>query len=106
MSSIEYPLLYLTFFQTHKYILPLSVLFSSFFHTLQVIQLETAMGAAIECFANSAAVCVPRDRFAPVKKCSDLLMLRSDCYTVTPDARLVLSNGVAKAPEMNLDGKK
>ena len=64
------------------------------------------MGAAIECFANSAAVCVPRDRFAPVKKCSDLLMLRSDCYTVTPDARLVLSDGVAKAPEMNLDGKK
>ena len=64
------------------------------------------MGAAIECFANSAAVCVPRDRFAPVKKCSDLLMLRSDIYAVTPDSRLVLAPGVPGAPEMKLDDKK
>lgn len=71
-----------------------------------VIQLETAMGAAIEAFSNSGAVCVPRERFAPVKKCNDLLMLRSDCYTVTPDARLVLSPGIEAAPEVNLDGKK
>lgn len=45
-------------------------------YTPQVWQLETAMGAAIECFSGAAAVCVSRDRFAPVKKCSDLLLLR------------------------------
>mmetsp|Transcript_429 Transcript_429/g.939 ORF Transcript_429/g.939 Transcript_429/m.939 type:complete len:726 (-) Transcript_429:206-2383(-) len=63
------------------------------------------MGAAIECFAGSGAVCVPRERFAPVKKCGDLLMLRSDCYVVTPDARLVTAPG-AQVPEMSLDSKK
>src|SRR5207245_2695863 len=42
-----------------------------------VLQLETAMGAAIESFDNSAAVDVPRSRFAPVKTTSDLLTLRS-----------------------------
>jgi hypothetical protein len=26
------------------------------------------MGAAIECFPGACAVCVPRSRFAPVKK--------------------------------------
>merc|ERR1719453_240671 len=34
-----------------------------------VWQLETAMGAAIECFQGAKAVEVPRTRFAPVKKC-------------------------------------
>ena len=32
-----------------------------------VFQLETAMGAAIECFDGAAAIEVPRTRFAPVK---------------------------------------
>jgi len=72
----------------------------------KVIQLETAMGAAIECFAGSGAVCVPRERFAPVKKCGDLLTLRSDCYVVTEDARLVTAPGVGELPEMDLDAKK
>jgi phosphoglucomutase len=75
-------------------------------HSTKVIQLETAMGAAIECFAGSGAVCVGKERFAPVKKCSDLLMLRSDCYTVTPDSRLVLSPGIEAAPELAIDAKK
>ncbi|KDO27702.1 hypothetical protein SPRG_07331 [Saprolegnia parasitica CBS 223.65] len=72
-----------------------------------VFQLETAMGAAIECFDNATAVCVPRTRFAPVKKCDDLLLLRSDAYVVTDDYRLVLAperNG--NATVMGLDGKK
>merc|ERR1712106_450775 len=38
----------------------------------KVLQLETAMGAAIECFDGATAICVPRTRFAPVKKCDDL----------------------------------
>jgi phosphoglucomutase len=72
-----------------------------------VFQLETAMGAAIECFAGAGAVRVPRSRFAPVKKCSDLLLLRSDAYIVDASSVLVLSpkcNGVA--PIVDLDDKK
>merc|ERR1712151_914351 len=59
--------------------------------TAKVYQLETAMGAAIANFgAKSRAVVVERDRFAPVKKCDDLLNLRSDVYEVTEDRRLQL----------------
>lgn len=50
--------------------------------TPAVFQLETAMGSAIECFENSGAVVVPRERFAPVKTCNDLFILRSDAYKV------------------------
>jgi len=72
-----------------------------------VFQLETAMGAAIECFAGASAVVVPRSRFAPVKKCDDLFLLRSDAYILTSDYRPVLAperNGVA--PIIELDSKK
>lgn len=72
-----------------------------------VFQLETAMGAAIECFDGAGAVCVPRTRFAPVKKCDDLLMLRSDAYVITEDYRPVLAperNNIA--PIVSLDGKQ
>ena len=43
-----------------------------------VTQLETAMGAAIGQFENSGSIIVPRNRFLPVKKTSDLLILQSD----------------------------
>ncbi|DAZ94300.1 TPA: hypothetical protein N0F65_012069 [Lagenidium giganteum] len=72
-----------------------------------VFQLETAMGAAIECFDGAGAVCVPRTRFAPVKKCDDLLLLRSDAYVITDDYRPVLAperNNVA--PIVSLDSKQ
>lgn len=55
-----------------------------------VYQLETAMGAAIECFENAGAICVPRSRFAPVKTTSDLFALRSDAYETTADGRIAL----------------
>jgi len=73
----------------------------------KVTQLETAMGAAIECFDGASAVIVPRTRFAPVKKCNDLLLLRSDAYIITDDFRPVLNpacGGVA--PIIALDSKK
>lgn len=57
----------------------------------QVFQLETAMGAAIECFKGAGAVAVPRYRFAPVKKCNDLLLLRSDAYVVNEHYNIVLA---------------
>ena len=56
-----------------------------------VIQLETAMGAAIDVFDGAAAVRVPRSRFAPVKTTNDLLVVRSDAYELTDDARVVVS---------------
>ncbi|GAA6024325.1 hypothetical protein JCM10207_009266 [Rhodosporidiobolus poonsookiae] len=45
-----------------------------------VIQLETAVGAAIKHFNNAHGVNVPRSRFLPVKASSDLLLLMSDLY--------------------------
>lgn len=55
-----------------------------------VIQLEVAMGAAIECFAGAAAIEVPRSRFAPVKTSADLFSLRSDSYEIGKDGRVML----------------
>jgi UTP--glucose-1-phosphate uridylyltransferase len=57
----------------------------------EVIQLEAAMGAAIDVFEGAAALGVPRRRFAPVKTTNDLLMLRSDAYVLTGDARVELA---------------
>ncbi|MEQ9161495.1 MAG: UTP--glucose-1-phosphate uridylyltransferase, partial [Ilumatobacter fluminis] len=54
-----------------------------------VIQLETAMGAAVEVFEGATTVEVGRDRFIPVKTTDDLLVVRSDCYRLTDDFRLV-----------------
>merc|ERR1719453_647832 len=70
-----------------------------------VWQLETAMGAAIECFPGAMAVEVPRTRFAPVKKCSDLFLLRLDAYVIK-DFKPVLAPGVDAAPTIDLDSKK
>ena len=68
-----------------------------------VIQLETAMGAAVGVFEGARALRVPRTRFAPVKTTSDLLVLRSDAYALTEDARLVLADGRDAAPLVSLD---
>jgi len=46
----------------------------------RVIQLETAMGAAIALFEGAQAVRVPDERFVPVKTTGDLLRVRSDAY--------------------------
>jgi UTP--glucose-1-phosphate uridylyltransferase len=48
----------------------------------EVVQLETAMGSAIEVFDGAATVAVERNRFVPVKTTDDLLVLRSDCYVL------------------------
>jgi UTP--glucose-1-phosphate uridylyltransferase len=46
------------------------------------------MGAAISCFPGARVLCVPRTRFAPVKTTDDLLIVRSDVYTLTDDWQL------------------
>lgn len=53
-----------------------------------VIQLETAMGAAIGAIEGARAVLVPRTRFAPVKTTDDLLVVRSDAYELTDDGAM------------------
>jgi UTP--glucose-1-phosphate uridylyltransferase len=55
----------------------------------EVIQIETAMGAVISLFEGAAAVRVPDIRFRPVKKCADLLAVRSDCFIFDRQGRLV-----------------
>lgn len=62
----------------------------------KVIQLETAMGAAISSLPGSMAIVVPFDRFAPVKTCNQLFGLRSDAYVISPDFTPVLAPGACK----------
>jgi UTP--glucose-1-phosphate uridylyltransferase len=69
----------------------------------KVFQIETAMGAAISKFPDSKALIVPRERFAPVKKTSDLLTVSSDAYTLTEDYKIVLSEDCDRIPVVNLD---
>ena len=56
-----------------------------------VLQLESAMGAAIESFPGASLLCVPRGRFVPVKTTDDLLVLRSDVYQVSDAMEVQLS---------------
>jgi UTP--glucose-1-phosphate uridylyltransferase len=68
-----------------------------------VIQIETAMGAAIEVFEGATAIGVGRDRFVPVKTTSDLLLIRSDVYDLTDNGRLVRMTD--PAPLLELDSR-
>jgi UTP--glucose-1-phosphate uridylyltransferase len=63
----------------------------------EVFQVETAMGAAISLFEGATAVKVSRSRLIPVKKCNDLLAVRSDCFIFSKDYRLILN------PDRRLD---
>ena len=66
-----------------------------------VVQIESAMGAAVEVFPGATAIAVGRERFLPVKTTNDLLLLRSDAYRVNADGRL--ERVVAAAPLVDLD---
>jgi UDP-N-acetylglucosamine pyrophosphorylase len=66
----------------------------------KVLQLESAMGAAIACFDQTCAIEVDRTRFSPVKTTSDLLALRSDAYTITANHCLVLDATRAGIPPL------
>jgi UTP--glucose-1-phosphate uridylyltransferase len=66
-----------------------------------VVQVETAMGAAIEVFEGARAIVVGRERFLPVKTTDDLLLLRSDAYDLGADG--VLRLAVPAAPLVDLD---
>jgi UTP--glucose-1-phosphate uridylyltransferase len=66
----------------------------------EVIQIETAMGAAIETFEGARTIEVGRDRFVPVKTTSDLLVLRSDAYEMDDD--FVLRTAGPQLPYVDL----
>ena len=68
----------------------------------EVYQIETAMGSAISIFERSAAVKVPKTRFAPVKRCQDLVALMSDCYVMTEDSR-VIQNPQRRLGDIKID---
>lgn len=69
-----------------------------------VVQLETAMGAAIDVFAGAQALRVPRRRFLPVKTTDDLLVLRSDAFGLDDEARVRLDAGRdGDVPRIRLD---
>ena len=72
----------------------------------EVIQIETAMGAAIEVFEGAAALRVSRRRFAPVKTTDQLLALRSDAYVLTEGAHVELAPERGEAPPViDLDSR-
>jgi UTP--glucose-1-phosphate uridylyltransferase len=70
--------------------------------TPEVIQIESAMGAAIEIFEGARTIEVGRDRYVPVKTTNDLLVLRSDVYDIGPD--FVLDQAADMVPFVDLDG--
>jgi UTP--glucose-1-phosphate uridylyltransferase len=69
----------------------------------KVIQIESAMGAAVEVFEGATAIGVGRDRFLPVKTTSDLLVLRSDAYELEANGRLTAVADTA--PVVDLDDR-
>ncbi len=71
-----------------------------------VLQLETAMGAAIDAFEGARAIRVPKTRFAPVKTTDDLLALRSDAYVLHDDGRIEIApEREGRAPLVELDSR-
>jgi len=72
----------------------------------KVFQIETAMGAAISLFEGSAVIKVPASRFLPVKKCNDLLSIRSDRFIFSTENNLIANpNTGTKTIQVDLDSK-
>ena len=69
---------------------------------LSIVQLETAVGAAIRHFKNAHGVNVPRRRFLPVKTCSDLMLVKSDLYTLKHGQLIIDPERFGPAPLIKL----
>lgn len=67
----------------------------------EVIQLETAMGAAIGLFDNATCLLVDRPRFLPVKTTNDLFIMRSDRFHMTDTFEMEDGNYIF--PTVDLD---
>ncbi|MFO7659643.1 MAG: UTP--glucose-1-phosphate uridylyltransferase [Candidatus Cloacimonadaceae bacterium] len=70
-----------------------------------VYQIETAMGAAISTFAGAKALVVPRSRFAPVKKTTDLLAVWSDAFELNDQYQIALKRTRKEPPLISLDDR-
>jgi UTP--glucose-1-phosphate uridylyltransferase len=70
--------------------------------TPPVIQIESAMGTAVEVFEGSRALQVPRSRFRPVKTTNELLLLRSDLFALDDESRVVARSD-RPDPRVDLD---
>ncbi|OEU66929.1 MAG: hypothetical protein BBJ57_06485 [Desulfobacterales bacterium PC51MH44] len=71
-----------------------------------IYQVETAMGAAISLFEGAVVIKIPASRFLPVKKCNDLLAVRSDRFIFTKDNNLIVDPNSSSANiSINLDPK-
>jgi UTP--glucose-1-phosphate uridylyltransferase len=71
-----------------------------------VVQLETAMGAAIDVWDGAQAIRVPRLRYAPVKTTNDLLAVRSDAFVLTDGSRVQLApERDGRPPVVDLDAE-
>ncbi len=67
----------------------------------KVVQLETAMGAAVNLFHGSICVEVDRMRFLPVKTTDDLFIMRSDRFHLTDSYEM--EDGDYHFPNVTLD---
>jgi len=67
-----------------------------------VVQLETAMGAAIRWFESAQVVLVPRERFLPVETTADLMLLQSDFIQKHRDGRFTFHRSQTELPSLSL----
>ncbi|KAK7300531.1 hypothetical protein RJT34_11377 [Clitoria ternatea] len=67
---------------------------------IKVLQLETEAGAAIRFFDKAIGINVHQSRFLPVKATSDLLIVRSELYTLE-DGFLIWNKARARAYPQN-----
>jgi UTP--glucose-1-phosphate uridylyltransferase len=67
----------------------------------EVVQLETAMGAAVSLFDHSTCLKVDRPRFLPVKTTNDLFIMRSDRFHMTDTYEMEDGNYIF--PSVDLD---
>jgi len=68
-----------------------------------VVQLEIASAASVSFFKRAAGICVPRNRFLPVKGTSDLFLLQSNLFkfvngTATPNPERMQVCGTMALP--------
>ncbi|MBW2712098.1 MAG: UTP--glucose-1-phosphate uridylyltransferase [Deltaproteobacteria bacterium] len=72
----------------------------------KVYQIETAMGAAVSLFEGATLIQVPLSRFLPVKKCNELLSIRSDRFIFSNENNPVLNPKVrSKIIQIDLEPK-
>ncbi|MBL7180794.1 MAG: UTP--glucose-1-phosphate uridylyltransferase, partial [Desulfobacterales bacterium] len=70
----------------------------------EVYQVEAAMGAAISLFEGATVIQIPDFRFFPVKKCNDLLAIRSDRFVFSKEKTLSINPAVRyERIEIDLD---